>query len=913
MRKRQDGPFPYYVGVDSLHDIVNKHSRVCVMNILGGESSKVTPVSHVYSGANVVAGVQYGRGGAALETPIGDIPVYGSVEDVIRSGHEFDVGVIYLPPAAVSHAVSELCAGNPGLQRIVIVTEKVSVRDSRYIRWGCQNARVDVIGANSLGVANTWDQVRVGGALGGDRPGETLKQGSVAIYSNSGNFGTTLAEYLKTAGFGTSTILSSGKDLYIHFALPEFLYAAENDPRTKVILCYIEPGGYYEKQALDWIQEGRYQLTKPIVAVVTGRWKKNLKRAVGHAGALGGSGDDAESKERWFDSYFGVGVFNPARPQVSERGVRVANIQDVPLAVREVTKICGHTVDFEPLGDLSLKPWFVNEQDIPLPSSLALDAVKAVHPYDDEIEKANRQVGAQFIRQNMRNKSGASLMSPKTQVAELHGESILNLVKYPFAEVSIFSITKTLPDLHQLKIIAPVLNWFVHAGMKYSDIAQQSRSQGASPNAYVSAGVLVAGNNPMFEAFRKNTSALIDLFFVDIGRKLDIRTALIDRKLKQSTQFAQEEKIPPGHDELAIFFGRLLKRHGQENIFTRFAASYNEMHKDDKGRGDPLYLMLSAILLGMAWKSLTEKQITRQQAEEMGVYLAVNGIIAATSCTNPNKNRHFKQLSSLKKLDVLKGDYTGTLFALLFDRDHTEQELFALNSLLNLTITNGPGTISAKGAKESVSAQNHISTAFAGFMSNTGYAHGGNGYEAVQFLVDELGDYDPYKESHETLDSSLAELAKGAAANYAQYKKQAKAEGLLDYRKIPCTNHPVFKGKPVNIDPREDYVRALLKKNGMLNPFLEFYHHLVVEMHRIGVTNNVFCVNIDAVIASVSLELFWKSFKQKLVSEADMKDIVFSMFLLGRMVGINAEIADHRARGTAMDCRTPANELGFVN
>jgi len=71
----------------------------------------------------------------------------------------------------------------------------------------------------------------------GGFPSESLRKGSVAIYSNSGNFSTTISEYLKTAGFGTSTILSSGKDVYIHFALAEFLYCAENDPAPRRSSC----------------------------------------------------------------------------------------------------------------------------------------------------------------------------------------------------------------------------------------------------------------------------------------------------------------------------------------------------------------------------------------------------------------------------------------------------------------------------------------------------------------------------------------------------------------------------------------------------------------------------------------------------------------------------------------------------
>ena len=60
---------------------------------------------------------------------------------------------------------------------------------------------------------------------------------------------------------------------------------------------------------------------KPVVACVVGRWKSKLTRAVGHAGAMAGSGDRAEDKERWFMEAFGVdSIFTPERPVVSARG-----------------------------------------------------------------------------------------------------------------------------------------------------------------------------------------------------------------------------------------------------------------------------------------------------------------------------------------------------------------------------------------------------------------------------------------------------------------------------------------------------------------------------------------------------------------------------------------------------------------
>jgi succinyl-CoA synthetase alpha subunit len=133
MRRQKTRPFPYFVGIHSLEELVTKSSRVCVINILGNESRKVTPVSHEYSGGNIAAGVQYGRRGV-LETKIGDIPVYRSIREVMDRGIAFDVGVIYLPPLGVSQAVSELVTHCDSLRRIVIIAPVI------MILYGCRSA-----------------------------------------------------------------------------------------------------------------------------------------------------------------------------------------------------------------------------------------------------------------------------------------------------------------------------------------------------------------------------------------------------------------------------------------------------------------------------------------------------------------------------------------------------------------------------------------------------------------------------------------------------------------------------------------------------------------------------------------------------------------------------------------------------
>ena len=50
MHKQGIPDFKYYVGISSLAQVATPRDRVCVLNILGGESSEVTPVGHAYSG-----------------------------------------------------------------------------------------------------------------------------------------------------------------------------------------------------------------------------------------------------------------------------------------------------------------------------------------------------------------------------------------------------------------------------------------------------------------------------------------------------------------------------------------------------------------------------------------------------------------------------------------------------------------------------------------------------------------------------------------------------------------------------------------------------------------------------------------------------------------------------------------------
>ena len=908
-------PFNSFVGITSLDQIASKDDRVLVMNILGNESRKVTPVSHVFSGGNIVAGVQYGRPGV-MKTAIGDIPVYSRLADAVEK-HQFNVGVIYLPPTAVYHAVAELIHYNKQLKKIVIVTEKLSVKDQMQIRAIAQTNSIDVFGANSLGVADAWNRVRIGGGLGGDKPEELLVKGSIAVHSNSGNFSTTITEYLKTEGFGTTTLVSSGKDTIIQYPVAEFLYAAQNDPRTRAIVLYIEPGGFYEKIALDMIREGACEFTKPVIACITGHWKAKLSRAVGHAGALAGSNDDASSKEQWFKDYFGTDGFDVNNPQkVSSKGTFVNSIQHIPVAVKAVFDKLGMSPDFEPIGNLHLKPWFGNDFDWKLPENLKLPLVKALSPYDEEIEMVNRALGAVYLRQNMRNASGASTMNPTTHIAELHGKKVTDLAQNSLEQNIYFSLTKMDANGQDISLLNNILNHLSRIPKRYFELVEEAENNGATPNEALMVGLALTGNNKKMQTAQKTIRDFIKLYVElelrDLSEEVDWQS---HKEVVKNLFELETGKTEPTALSVPVLTGVTSSIPVLTGVTSSVMLSKQRSNALSLGAyilsdfkvAQPEVFAITTVLFHLFFPALVRKKITRATIENSYAYISNIALISILSTTDYKANRFVQQ--HLEGKTGLDDSFTEIIFKAVFNYEPDTVSLKEFSTLIGITLTNGPGTISAKGAKESVSAGNNISTAFIGFLANSGLAHGGNGFEGIDYILTAFREEQAIDPAGKNID--VEAVAKKAATDFATAKKQAKSQGL-SYRRIPGINHPVFKGKPVNIDPREDFIYKQFEAEGIHNVFWDFYKALVKHLRKQKITKNVYAVNIDAVIATISLKLIWQLYKQGKVSEKDMQKIGFSLFLLGRTVGIAAEIADHRNRGTDMDCRTPISETQFV-
>jgi succinyl-CoA synthetase alpha subunit/citrate synthase len=890
--------FKYFVGVRSLADIATREDRVCVLNILGNESRAVAPISHAYSRGNIVFGTSPGRRGEVLETPIGPVPVYNNVRDGLDAGHNFNVGVIHLPPAAVRDGAFELMRVNRHVQKIIILTEKVPVHDAREIRAMAQQRHVDLFGPNCLGVADAWNHVRLGGALGGEKPEESLRKGSVAIYSNSGNFTTTIATYLASGGWGTTTSISSGKDVYIGFAPAEFAFAFDNDSRSKAAVMYIEPGGYYEENL---------EFSKPVIACVVGRWKSKLTRAVGHAGAMGGAGDNAEAKERWFQDILKVdGIFTPERPIISRAGAVVTNISHIPAALTAVMKLHGVRPDFVPEGDLTLKPWFGSNQGLPLPQELDIPLVDPIQPYKSQIAELSKQVGTVFPRESMKDRSGSSIMDAKTQVTRVSGVSILDTAKYPLESNYCLALTREHNDANDNALF----NTAIAAEVKLNEIAVKvadaARESGSAPNTVLASACALLGPKSVAGA-RKAADALIDLFGHS-GLKTGDQEGFDFSNIHASAeQLGALVSKTPDAKAAAMLAG--LKARGAKSVFVDYLGSLSGYPTADA--------VLAAITTTISWGALMKKKITRNTARNFPWYARLFATILGASVEgSKHKSDSFCGVS----VSELINSWSATEIAYLglLGETPTPEKVFPLQVLLGLIISNGPGTISAQGCKGAVSADGpetpdrvQINKAMIGFLTHTGFSHGGNGFEGIQFLISQFGKTDLLDAGNPNHGLDLAAMAGRFAEQFAAQKKAKKGVGA-DVQAIPGVHHPIFRNQVVNKDPREVFLSQLFKERGESNVFHDFYSALVQALYDHGVTPNVFCVNIDAVIAALLLKTLWPRYRSGAFSEEALESAAFTAFLFGRAVGCAGEIDDHINRGRNMDTRTPASQCSYV-
>jgi hypothetical protein len=200
-----------------------------------------------------------------------------------------------------------------------------------------------------------------------------------------------------------------------------------------------------------------------------------------------------------------------------------------------------------------------------------------------------------------------------------------------------------------------------------------------------------------------------------------------------------------------------------------------------------------------------------------------------------------------------------------------------------------------------------------GFLSHSGYSHGGNGFEGIALLLEQFTgcDLKDPTDPHHGID--LKTMAVRFAEAYKQEKSQSKEAGLDGPRALPGVHHPSFRGNPVNYDPRKRFIARFIQQHGDYNAFHACYRELVQALYDTGASRYVFCVNVDAIIAALLLAILWKDYRSGALTGKDLESAAFNVFLYGRMIGAAAEIDDHLNRGRNMDTRTPLERCSFVD
>ena len=263
--------------------LVNKDSKVIVQGVTGSEG-QFHSVQMLEYGTNIVAGVTPGKGGQS--TLDGKVPVFNSVEDVVKDTYA-DTSIIFVPPPFAAEAIIE--ASYAGISLVVCITEGVPVHDMLKAKKIISQNGTRLIGPNCPGII-TVDECKLG-----IMPGFICKKGNIGVISKSGTLTYEAIDQLVNVGLGQTTAIGIGGDPIIGTTMRDCLELFESDSETEGVVIIGEIGGQMEIEAARWAKEN---MSKPIVGFIAGQTAPPGRR-MGHAGAIVSGGDDtADAKMR---------------------------------------------------------------------------------------------------------------------------------------------------------------------------------------------------------------------------------------------------------------------------------------------------------------------------------------------------------------------------------------------------------------------------------------------------------------------------------------------------------------------------------------------------------------------------------------------------------------------------------------
>jgi succinyl-CoA synthetase alpha subunit len=228
-------------------------------------------------GTKVVAGVSPGKGGGIQD----GIPVYDSVATAKRD-NQVDISVLFIPAPYAKDAALEAIENDIPL--VVVLAEGVPHHDAAEMIDRAGKKGVRLIGPNSQGMISPG-KAKLGGT-GGAEPERLYRPGPVGIISRSGGMGGEIANALTRRGIGQSTYISIGGDLLIGTDFVLLLKLFEEDPETKAVVIFGEPGTGHEEEAARFVRQRGF--TKALIALVAGESIERMPKGMsfGHTSSI---------------------------------------------------------------------------------------------------------------------------------------------------------------------------------------------------------------------------------------------------------------------------------------------------------------------------------------------------------------------------------------------------------------------------------------------------------------------------------------------------------------------------------------------------------------------------------------------------------------------------------------------------
>lgn len=212
---------------------------------------------------------------------VGGVRAYATVTAIDEA---VDLAVVAVPSAAVEQVVDDCVA--KGVRALIVITagfgetgDNGRAREAR-LRETVRRAGLRMIGPNCMGLVNTDPAVHLNASFSPVFP----PAGPIAFSSQSGALGLAILEYAEQRHLGISSFVSIGNKADV--SSNDLLEYWERDPRTKVVLLYLESFGN-PKRFRDIAR--RVSSAKPIVAVKAGRSCSGARAASSHTGALAAS------------------------------------------------------------------------------------------------------------------------------------------------------------------------------------------------------------------------------------------------------------------------------------------------------------------------------------------------------------------------------------------------------------------------------------------------------------------------------------------------------------------------------------------------------------------------------------------------------------------------------------------------